>query len=284
MDKLLRSQANIVELPIGVAASSVTVTITDSSGTALVTNGATTNPSLGVYQYALTPAQSVVLDQFKATWSATINGLVNSFETYYEIVGGVYFSIAEARSLKVGSGTPLSDATKYPTDMLVEARQEIEEDIERLVGQALVLRGRRVVLDGNGRAEIQLPDLAVQQSIYSVSIDDSAFDVDDLSDLSISDEGYVTRKSRGIFARGRKNVVIHYVHGEPEVSSTAKRLALILLKHRVIPSDISDRALIRTDESGSLQFTVADSARRRPFGIPEADALIDRLSHHRSYV
>ena len=116
IDKLIRNQANTIELSIGVNATGIpTVAVTDGAG-ALIASGGTSSPSTGVYQFQLTPAQCAVLDQYKATWSAIINGQTNLFETYFEIVGGRYFSVPEARAFH----TELSNETKYSDQTIVE--------------------------------------------------------------------------------------------------------------------------------------------------------------------
>lgn len=119
--------------PTGNAA---TVEVRRADGTTLIAAGTpAVRSSPGVYTYTLTAEQTTLLDNLTVRWSATFSGQPQILTQYAEIVGGLYFSATEARSL-----APLTDATTYTADDIAMARTAAETLIEQEVGRAFVPR------------------------------------------------------------------------------------------------------------------------------------------------
>jgi hypothetical protein len=231
VDKLLRNLANTIELNLPVdAAGTPTVSITNSSG-AILTSGNTSKPpsTTGIYRFALTPAQSTVLDTYKAVWSAVINGQTNTPETFFEIAGGVYFSIAEAKALEGMSA--IAD------DEVVTARQRVEEMIEKRCRMTFVPRGRRVSVDGTGWYSIDLPRFFIPiRKINSVLVKDgAAFTASELGDLTF--RGWELQRTLGFFPDGYRNITVHEEFGMDEPPEPVKRAALLMTQASFVLSD-----------------------------------------------
>lgn len=261
-------------------ASAIAVDIIDPAGTVVVTDAIPTNVGTGQYEYTYAVAlDATISNQWKARWNATVNGTaIGPIEEFFEVTeaGDHYFTIAEARAFR---NAKLADTTKYPTADIEAARDEVEEFIEEIIGYACVPRTRTVTLDGDAATEVFLPDIRVT-SITSVTVDGTAYDAAVLADLQITDYGSLRRKTLGYFALGWGNVVVTYVHGLAECPGPIKRAALILLYNRLVGSDVSDRALSFTNESGTLQYSTPNGMHRAT-GIPEVDSILWKYSDHR---
>jgi hypothetical protein len=286
VDRLLKQNGGEIQLfiydfngELQDASGNVTVTVRDGAGTT-VTSGTATKPAstTGQYEFTLTPTHTANLDVYTVTWSGTVSGQVNTWITQFEIVGGFYFSVGEARAFDNGV---LSEVSEYPTQTIINGREIVEQRIETLTGVSWVPRGRRVTINGTGSTELLLPDLR-PRTINTVSVLESAtvtetFDASKLSDLVSYEHGLLTRKSLGYWLGGNRNVSIYYEHGYDSPPEDLKRAALILLRHTIVPSNIEDRVLSFTDEMGTRQFAVPGS--RWPTGIPEVDEILRSYDH-----
>ena len=258
------------------AAGAVTAGVTRADGTEVLAAGsATTSGGTGVYLRALTAAQTALLGQLTATW--TDAGDSSTHTTTVEVVGGYYFSLAEARA----ADTTLADDTRYPDATVLRFRQQVEVECEEICGQAFVPRYRRVRVDGNGSNGLLLPDpraRAVRSlRIYS-GIAYQAYSADELADLVVTDAGEVLRSSGAVFPSGDDNILVEYEHGWDAPPADLKEAALTRLRYRLTAarSAIPDRATSMQTEGG-MTFRL-DRPDRRKTGIPEVDATYGRYS------
>ncbi len=142
-----------------------TVGITRADGTVLVASGtATSSGGVGVRQYAL-PAQPEV-NLLKATWT----GATQTVVTWVEIVGGILYTLAAFRALRVAGGTPFADPVAWPNQALLDTRAEVTDELQRILGFAPVPRYARELFDGDGRATLQLHHHKASK-IISVTVD-----------------------------------------------------------------------------------------------------------------
>src|SRR5262245_16895554 len=105
------------------ATGPVTVTVRKADGTTLVTGTATMgtgNPP--PYLFDLAPVAE--LDSLTVTWSGTWDGQPQSGDTYTDIVGGLLFTIAQARAF---GDKVLADTAKYPDDAISDTRDRITD-------------------------------------------------------------------------------------------------------------------------------------------------------------
>ena len=108
------------------AVGAVTVAVATADGTVVLAAGtATTHAGVGVYEVAVTAVQTAALGELAATWTDSGNG--HAVSSTHAIVGGYYFSLADARASNDGM---LADAGKYPDAVVLATRQEVEEEAE----------------------------------------------------------------------------------------------------------------------------------------------------------
>ena len=277
MTKLLQNRAATISVivtdqngtPVD-ATANPTVVVRDGGGTQIA-SGASTKPvgTTGTYEFGLTPPQTAVLDSCSAVWSYTRDGSAEQTTTAFEVVGGFYFSIAEAREF---DNAAMGDTSRYPASVIAAGRELVEDHIEYLCGVAFVPRATRVVIDGTD--DSVLVALTRPREILSASIDDVALTSGQLANIAIYPEGRLVYPS---WIAGELNVKIHVVHGHDEPPEPIKRAALILLRNRLVASNIDDRAVAFTDELGTRQLAVA-GRRGQPTGIPDVDAAIAQYS------
>lgn len=270
-------------------AASITFTVTDQDGTAVdatgtptvvvrdgagatVASGNATNPGgTGTYGFDLTAAQLAVLDDYTATLTYVRGGQAESIVTTFEVVGGFYFTLAEARAF---DNSALSDTSRYTTASILETREEVEDQIENVCGVAFVRRGVRLRFSGESQTDLFLP-IVRPYAVTSASIDGTALTASEIADVVLRDYGVLYREAA--WTSGTDNVVLHLAHGYSSPPPPIKRAALTLLKHRLAGSDIDDRAISFTDELGTRQLAVA-GRKGQPTGIPDVDAVLAQYS------
>jgi hypothetical protein len=260
------------------ASGALTVGVKLADGTQVLAAGTGTgHVSLGNYTAALTAAQTANLNLLTATWTDAGNGRVVT--TKHEIVGGFFFSLADARA---SNNEYLADAGKYPDALILATRQEVEEEAEKISLVAFVPRYYRVVMDGLGGPELVLPHkkIRVVRSIRIYPVPGgsqyTAVSQATLDGLSIDNDGTLHRTDFGFFDDGRANVIVEYEHGWDTAPADVKRAALTRLRSRMFYdiSAVGQRATTFTAENGqSYKLTTAGAYST---GIPEVDAAYER--------
>ena len=148
----------------------VTVTITNSDGTAVATDAATNGSGTNPRTYTITPAQAANLTTFTMVWTSAGDGDVaadTTVTTYAEVVGDLLFTLYEARQFDGGA---VGNTTTYPDADLVRYRSMIADAFDQRLGYPLGRRYRRVVLDGSGTNELLVCDEDGRSAIYLASI------------------------------------------------------------------------------------------------------------------
>lgn len=135
-----------------------TVAVTDIAGAA-VSTGSVTVASTTV---STTIAARSTPDVLTLAWSATVSGASRVRRTYIEIVGGEYFSLYDLRNSDAQRGTvaaarPISDASKWPAELLAAARQEAEDEAMDLMGHSCVRRASACTVTVGGDGMIRSP-------------------------------------------------------------------------------------------------------------------------------
>ncbi len=253
----------------GSASGPVAVSVTRLDGT-LVESGVAT-PDGGGYSYTFGGRD--VVDELILSWSLTVGGDAMVLDQdRIQVVGGFLFGLAEGRAVD----SSLASTTRYPTSMLVEKRIEVEDECERICGQAFVPRFRRAVLSSNGGTALVLPDPVVR-AVRSVSLAGVAYTVGQLADVTWSDTGLLYRPAG--WPVGARNVVVEYEHGHDFPPPDINRVAKIRFKSMVLQSQsaLPDRAerVVTVDAQGGSVVYGSPSANRT--GIPEVDAAYARF-------
>lgn len=258
------------------APGAVTATITRLDGTAIATDAATTAGGTGEFTYTLTAEQTAGLDVLTVTWESADFGTVT---TTAEIVGARLFTLAEARATDGGA---MSNPTRYPDDVVEEARRRIEDAFEEICGVSFIPRVTQKYLNGNGTVLLMLPvDATAIRSVETRSGTTwTAFATDDLEDVILESWGGLTRELRGIWPRGTRNVRVTYEHGYPEPPLEIKRAGLMLLRDSTVASNIDQRAMSYSDGIGTLRFITPGLSKGAWFGVPDVNAILQRYQRN----
>lgn len=254
------------------AAGAVTVRVQKGDGTDLLPAGtATTTGATGVYGVELTAAQTADLNLLTATW--TEDGVERAV-TLHEIVGGVYFTVAQARARDAS----ITEA-KYDAETVRTARTEVEQQCEEICGVAWVPRFARVELDVHAGGWVALPNQQVRsiRSVSSVLSDGSldAWSADRLAEL-VAERGLRVGVTSG-------RLVVEYEHGYDRPPADLVTAAIQHLRHQLntfTTSSLVDRATqVQTIEGQNLQLATPG---RFGFdtGIPTVDAVYQRYDHN----
>ena len=262
---------------VAAPSGAVTVGVTRDDGTVLVAPGAaTTGTGSGPRTYALAASDNTLLDLLTATWTDAGDGSTHT--TYVEVVGGYYFSIAEARA----SDATLADAAKYPDATIVEVRREVEEEFERICDVAFVPRYGSQIVSGTNQSSFLLDQNAVRsvRSVWSYSdtTNYTAWTATEIASLHTED-GRVTSRTGVPFTYGAVNLRIAYEHGLSRPPAEVKRAALQRLRDRLnqAKTGIPDRATsFAVAEGGTYRL---DQAGPYKTGMPNVDATLARWSH-----
>ena len=258
------------------AAGTVTVQVTRGDGSTVLPAGtATTVPGTpGVYQRTLTAAQTANLDVLTAVW--TDSGDSSTTTTLHAVVGGVYFTVAEARS------TDVSIDGRYSAGAIIAARQDVEDEFESICGVAFVPRWSRVRLSGDGTGRLVLPDPMPRALrsiwVYNSSTTYTALTAGELAACHLDPSGTIYRRDGGVFADGALNVVAEYEHGYAAPPAEIKRYAIKRLRQTLSESTSAVPARATSFQVADAGvFRLATAGRYRT-GDPDIDGALARYS------
>lgn len=244
--------------------ATVTVGATRFDGTEVIAPGtATTGTGSAVRSVALAGGVVTDTDLLTVTWTA---GAVTA-TTSVEVAGGYYFTITDARA----TDESLANEPKFPTPLLVEMRQVVEEEFETICGVAFVPRFTvEDVRPSDGVAALSFAQLREVVSITQVTDGTS----EAVTDLDLFD-GVSGPGLRGPFDRcGYYRIA--YRHGYDRPPADVKNAAIVRLLDRAttfrrgIPDratsfSVTDGGTYRLDQAGPLRT-----------GIPDVDATLAR--------
>jgi hypothetical protein len=251
----------------------VTVGVVTADGTEVLPPGtATSGTGSSPRTVNLTAAQTANLGLLTATWTDAGDSSVHT--TTIEIVGGYFFSLAEARV----SDATLANTAKYPDAAILATRRQIEDDFERICDVAFVPRYRREQLEARGGAVLlstSLPRVIRSVRIYSDGDTFTTLTAAQLTDLIVNDTGVMY--GQGIPSCSDR-IVVEWEHGHSRPPGNITTVALRYLRHRLNESisAIPDRATtFAITEGGTYSLTTAGAW---SVGIPDIDAELDRWS------
>lgn len=279
MDKLLRSAAGQIQITLAQAADTPpTVAIVDSAGVA-VASGTSSTVVAPTYAFTLTPANLAILDVFTATWTATIGGVADTYTTYFETVGRHLFTVAEARAYDNGV---LANTSTYTDAMIINAREEIADQLSDICGVSFVPRGSREILTGHGLATLDVKNVLRPSfgnpagKLVSATVNGTALTAPEIADVEVRYRS-LRRKTLGVWGSGTvANITVFYEHGYLEPPDAIRRAGLRLLRDKLVASNIDDRAVSFTDEMGQRTFLPVAGRKNQPFGIPDVDSTINQ--------
>jgi hypothetical protein len=182
-----------------------------------------------------------------------------------------YFTLTEFRLLP-----DMSNATKYPDALVLDAAAYVTAILEREVGTSFIPRTITGEIHDGGTYEIVLRSPFVQ-SITSVTQNGVAI-TDDLRSRS----GVLRRFSTGSYipgwwATGVGNISVTYSSGysatpPADIKSAVMQGTRARLMDTSATAGINDRRTSMTNESGTVSFVIAGEG--RPTGYPVVDEVI----------
>ena len=238
----------------------VTIGVTDALGAVVVAAGtATTNNSDGTYSYSLADQTAVKL--LTVTWTDV--DTTNDQTDTLEVIGGTLFTENQARTF---DSSALTSTSAYTDAAIWAEHLRIADLLERWTGRSWIPRYRYAKFDGTGTRELYLDDAVWSaggsggqgadmdvQSVIAATIGGTAITAGNIQIMP----SYLFRTD-GNWTAGssttRQNVALQYEYGVPHLTDGVDRIALLLLRDRLVPSAISDRATSYTDELGTLRF------------------------------
>lgn len=244
------------------------VTLVDSGGTT-VSAGAVTELTTG--EYAVQVAGSVISTEtvLTATINVTTTGsLTHVFTHLYDVVGSQLFTIWELRTTNASKFT----AAKFPDEEVTRARALITEFFEAYCNTSFVRRYRDITVDGPGVTEVNLP-VNNLQSVIRGTDDGTALTTAEITDLDIYPYGLINNDNG--WSSARQGLVLGVVAGFTKPPLDIRRAALIYARHVLSPGNVTDRAMIFTDETGTWRLAQAGKG-DRPTGFPEVDFVLNQ--------
>jgi hypothetical protein len=252
----------------------VTATVKRLDGTSIAGSPFTAaHPSLGIYTFAL-PAQPQ-LDTLTVDWTGSLAGATVTVRDIVEIVGGFYFQLAQARDELTLS------TTTYPTAALNAKRIEIEQECDRICGQAFVPRFERQILNGTGTWRLAIPQNMPHRlirTLRTVTIDGTVWTTPQIATIRFSQTGVLTQPDFAEWPYGFRNIIVEYEHGDdfPPEEIRAATILRLRSKLSMTKSNVPRNALSYTVvEGGTYRLTTADKQRT---GDPDVDAVYQRYA------
>jgi hypothetical protein len=270
---------------------SVTVSVVAGDGATPVAGPltATLNATNEAYEVALPPQSQ--LDTLTATWSAPVAGVAYSATTVIDVVAQ---RLVDPYILRQDSIIQAIFSGAQGPLQLVQLMDQVEEGIRYILGYPPVLEGFRTEWDtlrgtlndalyvsgtvnglpyGWGAGKMRIPGTKIPVQIYSGTINGVALDpINDVPKLNI-ENGMLVWADYRPWISGRYQW--WGTHGESNPAADLRWAAKKLCHHFAQTSDFPDRAYSITTEAASILFSMPSPD--RPTGIPEVDAVLNRL-------
>ncbi len=256
--------------------------IVDGNGATVVAAGTSpTDNGDGTFTYALAAQSNVtrLLETF------TIDAGAQSQQSLIEVVGGWLFTEYEARLF---DNSALASVTTYPDWMIAGARAAITDFLEARTWRSWVPRYCRIELAGTGTRDLWL-DRGIVRTADGATLARRGRLLDISEMVSVTVDGSSVSTGNVVIADGRLyrtdavwptgtatnpfNVVVEYRYGLNPYTDGSDYYGLLLLRDRLVASNISDRSQSFSDELGTYRFVTAGLG-RAVSSIPEVNEWI----------
>jgi hypothetical protein len=262
----------------------ITLGIVDAAGNTVLSAGTavTSDGGDGTYTYDL--AAHTQVDQLIVTW--TESGGDPVFVSYHESVGAHLVTEAQIRA----ADPKLADATAYPDATLVAERDRVTDLLEQWTGRSFIPRYRYVKTRGEGGRLLSLH--SPQVSLGGSGGQGAAYDPTTVISATIGGTaqtvGNITVTRDGLYHTTRSwstptgsdplNVTVEYEYGAPSLVDGVDRIALILIRNRLVKTAIDDRTISLAGEFGTQRFVTEGGPMNNPTRWPEANQWISEHS------
>jgi hypothetical protein len=267
------------------ADGAVTVVAKKADGTTLFSTAATNDPDVGVYSVVIPPQAN--LNILTLSWTGSFSSTPITIQSVVEIVGGFYFSIAELRAM---DKQLTENLTRFPDDMLVTIRDQVEAEFEDICHRAFVPRFYResgVELDPeDDMIWLDKPEIITFTSFklnnidYMSWVNNGWFARDKYSPRGLR----VFQDALGLFAYPPyiypSALIVEYEYGMTTVPIPIKQKALKRAKMNAMGqgSTIDERALTMTlPDIGTINLATP-GVRGSETGVPDIDVVLQRYT------
>ena len=246
------------------AEGAVTVDITRADGTVVATGTtADTGDETGVYLAAVDATVTATLDLLTCVWN---DGGTPRATTQVEVVGGYYFSIADARA----SDPSVNDQSRYPDDTMRDARAAVEVECETITGVAWVPRfavETVTVPAWTDRVPLRWPEVRTIRS--AVSLTGGTRTSLDVASFEGTSSGQLV--APGELPAG--DLEVTYEHGHDTPPPDLRDATLLRLRSRLNmrASALADRATSFVHQGGGTTILAQPGRAGFETGIPEVD-------------
>lgn len=267
--------------------TSPAVEVFDGAGASVYTG--TPTPATGSMSISVPYGELPELDVYRCVWTGLVGATAYSWVTFFELVGGHYFSVADLRAFD----DSLS-AAKYPVADVKVARRAAERRFELAARRSFVLRGARHTAIGNGTTRLLVPDSAVSRLIAATR-DGTALTAEQVESILVLSWGafdwppvewsqfdFSTYAYSTDVWTADKVCTVHYEHGESSPPEPVAQAVMMLAREYLVRKSLSSRATVEATEVGFFRLSVA--GRDRPTGIPEVDEVIREFGRRRPKV
>jgi hypothetical protein len=246
------------ETPLTV--SSVTVTLSDWQGAVIASSPATDGGS-GNWTVSF-PAQP--LGNYTAAWDTGSQVDSDSLE----VVGGFLFSVPQARK----SDDYLADQVAFPASEIIEYREVVENEFEKITGRSFTTRIAERTFTGVSGAQDFIALIPDAQSLEAVWV--NGLEVTDLTGWTVNRLGVVSAPDLAVYDGDAVTVRVRYGFANPP--RDVARAGMIRLRSLLASEDsgIPDRATTwQPQEGGTFRLATAGQGKWRT-GIPEVDSTL----------
>lgn len=240
------------------------VTVTRADGTPVTTG--TASGSESSWTFPLTAAHTADLDLLTVDW--TVGSTTQS--TSAAIVGGYYFTAAQARA----QDSALKDTAGYETSRLLEARAQVEAEIEWCADVAFVPRFTVVQIEGNGTSELVGPAMPrrVRWGTINYGTNTRALTAPEIAALRLERSGEISLLAGSWPEHSIVTLGVEHGHDRPHPKIVAAAIILLRVRMNTGKSNFPDRAERYQLSEGGMMFLSMPGAYK--IGIPEVDAAI----------
>ena len=256
----------------------VTLTVSSSSGTALVSDVAATGTGATARTYTLAATHTAQVDRLTAVWSVDD---VATATTHVDIVGAFYASWP-AITRRYGGAL---DASTWSPEQRASARNAAEDTFERELGYSCRRQFREELISVRSHGRLLLSELYPRQVLWATLLDPHGAETSltpiEVAALQLSPAGWVDRVDGSWWGCG--TVRIGYVHGldapsDDLVDAFATYVMHVMTRQR---STLAARTTSYATPEASYTLS-APGDDRRPTGIDPVDEAI--IGHRQKQV
>lgn len=259
----------------------VTVGAVDATGAELVASGTSTSGSGTAARTFSMPAVTEYT-HVVVTWTGDV-----THTSLYRVVGGLLFTETQARAFD--NAVLSTTGTVAPSDADIDAeRERIADDLEKWTGRSWVPKYCRLETSGDGTRELWL-DRGYTRTSTGERLTCPGRGTDTIEVLSVTVGGTSVNTSNVVVLDGvlwrtdnvwtaatntdPLNVVVEFTYGVEPGTNGSDRIGMLLLRDRLVPSPVDDRATSISNDYGTIRYVTAGFG-SNVSNIPEVNAWV----------